>query len=497
MTLSSTGCPPGLTRRSSRRSRGRGRFAHWAALFGLLAGCGGSAALAPRAYERSGLETVPLRSVALVAIASPPVGLDDANIDVDPYPPPRADALLDAGRPVSPQLSSALGSAIEAELEALGYTVRRPASPRGGGELSLRDLRASAGADALLVVRAVPLEPVYVLEETVESQVIGGSGEQGGGIQLPQRVAAARLRPGRLFLGQLFLFDAKTGARLWSRQLPGLPSDRTLRPDTELLGFGLTGPEARGADQALLTARSSAAFARSALRGFPEPSPGTEAGTAMLAGVDVAAEARREGFFDEQHLVIEIGTGWTFERIEGQVVVPTSPTAEVALPDLETGAFAPSGGIQALQARIVLVTPGGLTFNGFGVVGTIPASFQRRVYVETETGADVLGAQSVEGGLLFGGGAGIGQLFALSEALFLHPSALVYAEQWSYDVLPLESFEASNHVRIGLEARLDLWWVLFGGPLFVRVGAHGRTGIDTVGPTLFGGGGSLGVGVML
>lgn len=471
-----------------------GRFPKAIPLLGavVLNACASNFALSPRDYGREGLKEVPIQSVALVALSAEPARMTGPQIRVDAFHPPRVDQALNAGRSLNEATAELLRSAALSTLRERGFQAKALTT---SSEATLADaFEAAAEQDVLLVLRAVPLDQLYVREDSAVSQLVdASSGDEGTGIQLPQGEGVANLTPGRLFLGQLFLFDVQTKARLWSRQLPGYPQDDTLRPEAELLRYGLAGEAARGLSPRGIVGGSAQAFVTEAMRSFPSPQKGSLKGEQMLAKVDVAGEARSEAFFDAQHLAIELGTGWTYERIETSVQLDE----ETSLPSLTTGALAPSGAFQLLQLRVSWLTAGGLSLSAHGTFGTIPTDFERRVVrADDPDTTQTLGTQRVGDAQVIGGGLGLGQLIGLGGGFFLHPGAVLYLEQWSYDVTPSAAFSASDHGRFGVEGRFDLWWTPNYGPLLLRIGGLARAGVDTAGPVYFGGGASLGVGAL-
>lgn len=464
----------------------------WAAVWAALnLHCAGGAALNPRSFERPGLAEIRLQSVAVLAVVTPAVKLGGARLEAaKPFPPPRLQAPLSDGRPLDGESASALVTALQRTLKSRGFEVS--AAPAEGPSLSAA--LASVTTDAVLVVRAVPLEGLVVLQDDAATQVLDPGAGADGFAGLPVGDSTGRAVPGRLFLGQAFLFDRATGVRLWSRQLPGMPSDRALRSGVALLDYGVWGPSAAALDAPTLAQRAGQAFASKLLEGSPAPSVGSELGRVELGRVDAEAEARREAFFDRSHLLVEVGTGWTFEQVESATSLDDS-----ALPGLSTGDLAPVGAWSAAQLRLTWMTAGGLTFGASAVLGLLPdAQLQRRVFrgTDTEAGDDVLGVQRLEGGGVLGGGLGVGRIFTLGEAILIHPYGGLFGEQWAYEATP-GFLDPEDQIRLGLELRLDALWMPTRTPLYARVGLHGRGGLETSNTAgFFGGGLSLGVGVL-
>ncbi len=451
----------------------------------VLGGCASS--VERRDFVRDRIGDVPLRSVAVVAVVSAAEALDDAEVDVAPFSTPMGSEALDEAREIDGSLSSEVAAAFAEALIRAGYDAT-PADVDPSDDLDAA--RSAQSTDAVLLVRAVPLDRLSFVDERPEAQVIDGSGEIGG--VLPQRFGATRRLRGRVFLSQVFLFDRKTGARLFSQQVPGLPGDRVLREGVGLLDYGLTGAKARGVEAAELGKAAAAAFAARVVQDLPRPSRGTPEGRAWLDAVDVAGEAASERFFDTSHLVAEVGSGWSFEGIGTGSQLPDG----ARLPELGAGAFAPLGALQLLRGQLTWVVPGGFSLSGYAVTGEIPNEFSRTVVSAPEGGNARLGSQRVGYGQLVGGGLGAGQVLGLGSRWFLHPTGFLFAEQWQHPVSPPGSFDGGTRTRTGIEGRLDVWWMP-AGPLLLRAGLHGRIGLDSLGPAFGGTGLSLGAGFVL
>lgn len=452
-----------------------------------VAACAGSGGVVPRSYRRGELESVPLRSVAVVAGVTPGVRPSSPRIEVSPFPSPASGA-VDGGRDLDVEASAELARWTRKRLERVGFAVPTSSVADGSG---LAAWRSDTEADAILVIRAVPLDDPVVYVDSGEAQVLSQGAEDT--MVVPQRMSEERRLRGRVLLGQAFLFHAKTGARLWSRQLEGMPQDGQLRRGSKLLQLGVVADSASDSEAAVRS-KASQAFVQGISEEFPVPTEGSARGSAAMAEVDVAAEARREAFLDAEHVQIEVATGWTLENIGASASADAGATA---LPDLGTGALAGSGGFQAVQLRGSYVTAGGLSFDGFAGWGSLLGSgVERTVYAQDALGNPVLERQVIEGGSMWGGGLGVGQLFLVGSDFFFHPKALAFAELWSYSTRPAGVLEDTDHSRLGAELRLDLGWVPFEGPLFFRIGAHARAGLDVAGPAFAGGGASVGVGAL-
>ena len=478
-------------KRSRSGRRRRRASTGWLVGLALAAGVGGCAAPRSRGFVRSGVESVRLRTLDVVALAAEPGRPDALELELEPFDAPTRGPPLNDARPIWTEGSARLAEATRAALEARGFRVR---VIEGAGALGLTEALAAAQGDALLVVRAVPLVDPLVRVDEVEAQILDLGG--GGQVGIPQQVGETERRAGELWLGQMFLYARERGVRLWSRQLPGWPADGTLSADAPLFDYGWLTPRGEAPPpRARIRDRAARRFVDGTLRGFLATRDGDPGGAGVLAAVDPVLEERRQRFFDQTHLAIDVGSRWSLEQIGASAGLPND---EATLPDLGAGDLAPYGGVGLVDVRGSLVVPGGLSFDAYATYGVVPgARFDRRVFREAELGGpDVLGTQSAEGGAIFGGGLGLGRVWWLGPSLALHPAGLVFVEQWSYDVGPSTVFPQGDHVRSGAEARLDLWWTPSGGPFLLRVGGHGRAGIDTAGPAFLGGGASAGVGAL-
>lgn len=452
--------------------------------------CGSAARYTPRTFARAELSTVPLKTITLVTVAAEPVKLTSARLDAaQPFPPPRFDTELTEGRPTEPRIAAPLYAASAAVLKARGFEV----IPAPDGAKTLTDIAAVAETDGILVLRAVPMAQLYVLDDDEVTQVLDAGGTLENGAALPQGDSVARLTPGVLFMGQAFLYDRATGVRLWSEQLPDMPRDRALRQGSPMLRYGVIGADFERLEVKERVPAAARGAARALLTALPSPQEGSPDGTQALAGVDVRAERRREAFFDRPHLGLEIGAAWSFEQASGNATLPDG----TQLPSLGNGELGPLGALSP-HFRLTWVTAGGTSFGATAVLGTVPgASFSRRVFRggDTPAAGDELGVQSLESTFLFGGGLGIGRLLAASNTVFLHPFAGLFAEQWSYDATP-GFLDPVNQIRLGTELRFDVLWLPTPTPFMLRGGVHGRAGIADGSRSFFGGGLSLGAGVL-
>ncbi|MBK6684376.1 MAG: autotransporter outer membrane beta-barrel domain-containing protein [Deltaproteobacteria bacterium] len=216
---------------------------------------------------------------------------------------------------------------------------------------------------------------------------------------------------------------------------------------------------------------------------------------AQLSGIDLEADVAREETLDDRETAVELHLGYGGETIGTSVALDG-----VALPDLGTGAIAPSGVLRlGLGARHR--APGGFTISGAGFFGRAPGDFARSYYQDgpNPTGTSNRSANVVlERVQLFGAEARGGYSLLLGDGLTLVPSAGLYFEAWSLKVTPTLVVPDDLHLRLGLVVGADLnyrlgkdsGWYLRGGPLV-------RVGLDFSGPASFGAGLDVGVGVRL
>lgn len=454
-----------------------------------LAACAASGSRNPRSYVRSDQEEIPLQKIDVVTMAAPRFGLDDARLDLQPYPPPNRSGPLQGARSSDPKETAELAKVILQRLEAMGFR----AGLRTADTLELA-LAAPSEADAVLVVRAVPVEPLFVLEDAAGAQVIDPSLSEVN-LQIQPGVGIARRVRGRIYIGQAFLYARPSGVRLWSVHIPDFPSDGFLHKDAAILEQGFVDAR-RGAPTLGDAHRGKArvAFIESLLEALPPPRTGSEVGLTALEAIDVAAEEREQSFFDANHISVEVGTGWSFESLESQVRLPD----DTPLPTLSTGDLAPVGGFAGLELRLRWVLPGGTSFAAGAWFGSVPEStLERSVFRggETPRSDDILGRQTLQGEALFGGAMGAGRLFVLDENFMFEPSLHLLLEEWSFRAAPAGAFEPGSHTRIGAEGRANLLWLPTSSPFMARLGGEAKAGFDTTGQLFLGVGLSAGVGL--
>lgn len=471
-----------------------------------------------RNYVRGDLGDVPLQSVELfVFVASPPREAGETLNDVKAFDPPEEDAVLALGSP-EPATLRALAASVRSALEADGYrvTVDAPALPAvstsstasiaedvpGGARtelaiapqtFTLRQLRERSKADAVLVVRAVPVDRFVV--------------DFGGGSRIEitalgrERVIEVKPVPheGRLLLGQAFLFDRKTGLRLWTKQVPDFPDGGRLTDGHPFLSYGFVAGPIEGASKVSQSERAQPAarnFAAKVMEDFPKAQVGTPEGRARLDEVDAAVEQDVQSFFDEGHFVLDLGARYQQGPAKMRLELQSQ-----ALPDLTTGALAPNGSF-GLVPRLTYLAAGGWAFSLAAPVAIIPGSFRRSYHRDAGAGDEFLGDANatveVNGGMSFGADATIGPTILLSPTMILAPNAGAFFEVLSFDATPSSVVRDDTRTRFGLLGATDLW--IRSAPtsaFFGRAGIAFRLGIDTSGDLAFGALFTAGVGFFL
>lgn len=458
------------------------------ALGAAISGCATQTGRTPRSYLRSHQDEVPLARVDVIALSASRHPLDDARLDVEVFPPPDREARLAEDRLVDPVESEALSRAIVVQLEEQGFETRVL-----DVETLEEALTATGSGDATLVVRAVPVEPLFLLEDVDGGQVID-PGSADANLQVQPGLGLARATAGRIYVGQAFLYTRPNGVRLWSEQLPDFPRDGFLRRDGALLGQGAVGSAAANRPVAAMRASARDAFLTRLLQKFPTPRAGTESGRIAIGSLDAAAEDRRQSFLDASHLSIEVGTGWSFELLESEVALADGTT----LPSLGSAELAPNGGLAAVELRFRWVLPEGTSFAAGGWWGVIPGGgIERSVFRggEVEREDDILGPLRITGETLFGGTLGVGRVIFLGTSWLLEPSVHALVERWEFSASPAAAFSPSSHTRLGIEGRLDLMWLVGGGPFMIRVGGEAKGGLDIDGQLFAGFGASTGLGL--
>lgn len=485
-------------------------------------GCATAAGVAERSFERSEAQRVELRRLDVVVVSAGPPRIAEERFTVRGFDPPEADAPLMVG-PEDPATRDALVQSVRDELARRGFTVRMFHSAAGepGGARSatvagartataseartssathaeadvaleaattLASLLSSSQADALLVVRAVPVDEftldygkgVYVQNTALGRQKVRD--------YQPVR------RRGRLLVGQAFLFDRRTGLRLWTRQAPDYPDEGRLEPGHAFLRSGVVLAEGQVLEGAALAAAATQQFVPRILDGLPSPKAGDPEARAALDAMDPGAETARQSFLDVGHVVVDLSAGYALETLSMELSFH-----EQALDALGPGALAP-GGLLRLTPRLGYLGAGGTLFSLGVPVTYASAGFGRTYFQEnpspTAGDPDARAVHVVADGILSGGiELQIGTLIHLSGDLSLVPRGGLFGDVWSIDAGPDETVPKGARVRAGGLLGADVW--MRGERLFGRLGLDGRLGADFEGTAAAGLSLSLGFGLLL
>jgi hypothetical protein len=488
-----------------------------------LSACVTSARNVERTFVRKDIGELQLRSIDLVVVAAGPPRSAAVNLDVKGFDPPAPDRPLLLGQQ-DRSTETELSRAVAEQLRSNGYAVNlilhadRPspdvralplspqpspllqtsttatiapslqptatatsARPSLGASTTLRDILNASTADAVLVVRVVPIDTFYVDIGTGTHVEITPLGRE--------RIEDVRpvARQGRLLAGQAFLFDRKTSLRLWTKQLPDYPEGGRLVPGHKFLDYGVTyepnqsvpPPDARAEAAAL-------AFTRTMFRDFPRAHGGSEAARRSIAGVDVEEETLEETFLDRGHLAVELGAGWSAEHATLDATLGADP-----LPTLGTGAVAPAGFVRAVP-RLVYTAPGGFVLGIAVPFGYAPSKFSRSYQRDNPnfSGADPndrIAVVKIGHSTSYGLEATAGRAQFLTRSILLVPNAGLFGEVLSADASPTTVIDTATHTRIGVLGGADLWWrpaedsVIYG-----RLAGDLKLGLDLGGPLTYG-----------
>jgi hypothetical protein len=495
----------------------------WAAIW--LSGCAGTGGVTERAFTRDVLADLELRSLDVVVVAKGPPLASGPALDVSPFDAPRHDAVLFEG-PDDVETRRALSSALASELATRGFAVRlvhahpheagAPGAPRFAPlppiETSTTVPTASAAvalafgppivdleptATLADVLRASPLDAVLVVRVVIVDEFhlhVPGTGApelSETGRVLRQRPAKAYPVRGRLLVGQAFLFDRRTGLRLWSRQLPSFPEGGRIFERDPFLRFGFVQTDKSAMEERAKADRAAAAFVPAMLAEFPRSQAGTPEARASLDAVDAQAELRELSFFDDSHILLEVGLGWAAEGSGADLVLDG-----VELPPVGTGAVSPQG-IGRIGVRGGYVAPSGLALSLEARFGLAPSSFARSYHRDGEAFDRSRNANvRIDGANAYAGALGAGYLLLVAEDLFLLPSGAVFLDAWAVRAEPDTVVLDGTHLRFGAELGLDVLYA-FTSLVFGRIGVGAKAGADTSGPPFVGIGGSLGLGLFL
>ncbi|MCK6548198.1 hypothetical protein L6R52_20280 [Myxococcota bacterium] len=500
------------------------------ALLSLGTGCAAGLHGTERTYARPDLAEVPLRSIDVVVFVAGPPRVASQKLDSGVFPPPALDEPLARGREER-GTSDALAAALGARLRSAGFAVRvlrfddapadgplvEPQPPLPGAPIvtstaavgtttrarsslelgvapspapivlerstTLASLLASSAADGVLVVRAVPVDRFSIdFGQGIRTE-IGPLGKE--------RVEDVRPEPreGRLLLGQAFLFDRRSGVRLWTKQLPDFPEAGRLTPGHPFLGYGVVYEPKDGVapPPAERAAPAAQAFVGAMFANLPSPTDGRAEARAKLDATDATKEERVQRFLDEGRFALELGTRWGTQRVELGLELGAE-----ALPSLGNGAIAPSG-VVGVVPRATYLAPGGLVLSFALPLGIAPGSFARSYHRDNPNPDDLADPEDrtarvqVSGATTVGAELSVGQARALSRRLYVVPSIGAFADVWSIDAGPSTVVDGTSKVRLGGLAGLDLWLRTDDdSAFFARLGGDLRGGVDLDGQLVTG-----------
>jgi hypothetical protein len=335
----------------------------------------------------------------------------------------------------------------------------------------------------VLVVRVVPVDRFSIdFGQGVRTE-IGPLGKE--------RVEDVRPEPreGRLMLGQAFLFDRRSGVRLWTKQLPDFPEGGRLTPGHPFLAYGVVYEPHEGvAPPPPERARPAAArFVGAMFANLPTATEGRVEARAKLDAADASKEESVQQFLDEGRFAVELGTRWGTERVELGLELGGE-----ALPSLGNGAIAPVG-VVGIVPRATYLSPGGFVLSLALPLGVAPGAFARSYHRDNPepTNAadpdDRSATVRVQGASTFGAELTVGQARAVSRRLYVVPAVGAFAEAWSIDATPGSVVAETTKVRVGGLAGLDVW--LRTGDdsaFFARLGGDVRGGLDLDGTLVTG-----------
>ncbi len=444
----------------------------------------GSGSAVSRSFARPEVEQIPLKTLHVYVVVRPAVEVE-GKLKVDAFPPPRpGDRIASESRNVLAEDS--MYSALERWGEQTGYRIVRVRLPVA--RPTLQTVLDAAGDDAVLVVRAVPVDRFAFFEQSGEQKTIDQGSERQEFLVTTADEKVERY--GRLYVGQAFAFDPPTGLRLWSEQVPDFPREGRLTADAPFLRYGFVAESfAEVEDPVGKAQRAANAFIPAILERFPAPNDGSAEALSALRSEDVMRAAKVDAFLDRNHFAIELGVGWQFATVSSDVLAVQNAAdpnlrTEVELPSLGTGELAPAGVIEVPRLRLLWVVPGGLTFGVTATFGVIPNDFSRTALVASTEPEFTDDNQRVEvssrGGIAGSGTLSVGRFVFLSPQWILHPEGGLFFDFWSLDVS--SSVQEADHPRLGLEGTVSvLYRFSTEGPWYVRAGAGGRFGYDFAG----------------
>lgn len=495
-----------------------------------------SGGLTERAYQRDGLSDVKLRSLDVVVVAKGPPLAAGSTLDIDPFPVPTRTSVLPA-KVSADETEAALAAALAEELGADGFQLRMirgaengdagspgpvgpappvqtstavvsstttqirgpegpPARVQGPGSTTelppktrLQDVLDASKADGVLVVRVVVVDEFRVHQPSEGAPRLDATGQvvaRKPGKSFPVR--------GRLLIGQAFLYDRRTGLRLWSRQLPDFPEGGKITRRHPILRYGFVQRDKAAMEENVKASRAANRFVDAMFAEFPHAQEGSPEARAALDAVDVESEIEEQRFFDDSRILLDVEAGWAAESSGSDLTLDGEP-----LPSLGTGAVSPNG-IGRVGVRLGYMTTSAWVLSVAGQFGLAPGSFGRSYHRDARQlgvgGLDRSAAVTIDGASTYMAEASVGYSLLLADSLLLVPGVDLFLDVWSVDARPALVVQDRTHLRGGAGVDLDLLYQL-SALLYGKISIGGRGGFDSAGPAFGGIHVSVGVGLFL
>jgi len=357
--------------------------------------------------------------------------------------------------------------------------------------LTVSSVRADSSADAILIVRGISADE-FVIDRGVGTKIIETpQGRERVRDYLPET------RHGRLIVGQAFLFDRRTGIRLWSRQAPDYPKTKRLRTGHPFLKHGHVGKET-GTELANLAAEG---FVSGLFVGFPKvQSSESSQARGRINATDLDQEYLTQAFWDKSPLALELGLGWSY----GQFALPLTLFDE-ELPALGSDTITPNG-LLRLRPQISFFTNSEWVWNMAIPFVILPERNLQRTYFRDEpksniglNGRDHHADISVNGLFGFGGELSTGPVIVFEKQYLVSPLLGIFIERWQFDVRPGEVLTQDSMLRMGAFLGGDVTYFPGGldGSLFIRGQGQFRAGLDNSATFLWGLNVTFGAGILL
>jgi hypothetical protein len=303
-------------------------------------------------------------------------------------------------------------------------------------------------------------------------------------------------REGRLLVGQSFLFDRKTGLRLWTKQAPDYPEEGRVPANHPFLAYGYVHEGSSPPPDSDTRARLAAdRFSAAMLRDFPSAKDGDPEVRASLDSLDTGFEEERQAFLDRGHFAFDVNGSWSAERATMDLSIFNSP-----LESIGTSALLPFG-LARVTPRALYLGAGGLTWILGVPLGFASPGFSRAYRLDQSSASQPAASFVVRVDRLqtYGVELQAGSVREILPSLFLIPRGGLFVERWSYDAGPGTVIGTQGDAtRAGVIGGADLWLRLGDqGHFYGRAGVDLRLGADFTGPFVIGTDLSLGLGIML